>query len=80
MGSDGVAWSDVAEAEHVHGRATASHGRQARHVLAPLVAIERVEHPAIRTLGPARRGLLARDRQRGFRDIDAHHWSPRAAT
>jgi hypothetical protein len=39
--------SDVAEAEHVQVPAATSHGRQTRHVVSPLVAIERVEQPAI---------------------------------
>jgi hypothetical protein len=39
--------SDVAEAEHVEAAAAAGHGGQARHVVAPLVAVERVEQTAI---------------------------------
>ena len=39
--------SDVAETEHVQVPATTSHGRQTRHVASPLIAIERVEQPAI---------------------------------
>jgi hypothetical protein len=39
--------SDVAETEHVQVPATTSHGRQTRHVVSPLIAIERVEQPAV---------------------------------
>src|SRR5258707_794158 len=39
--------SDVAETEHVQVPATTSHGRQARHVVSPLIAIEGVEQPAV---------------------------------
>ena len=39
--------SDVAETEHVQVPATTGHGRQTRHVVSPLIAIERVEQPAI---------------------------------
>src|SRR5207248_8023899 len=39
--------SDVTETEHIHSPATTRHGRQTRHVVLPLIAVERVEQPAI---------------------------------
>jgi hypothetical protein len=39
--------SDVTETEHVQLPATTRHGRQTRHVVSPLIAVERVEQPAI---------------------------------
>ena len=39
--------SGVTETEHVQVRAGARHRRQTRHVVAPLLAVERVEQPAV---------------------------------
>lgn len=39
--------SDVTETQHVQVPATTRHRRQARHVVSPLIAVERVEQPAI---------------------------------
>jgi hypothetical protein len=37
----------VAEAEQVQGAAGTDHRRQARHIVAPLATVERVEEPAV---------------------------------
>jgi hypothetical protein len=39
--------SDVTETEHVQVPATTRYGRQTRHVVSPLIAVEGVEQPAI---------------------------------
>jgi hypothetical protein len=39
--------SDVTETEYVQVPATTCHGRQTHHVFSPLIAVERVEQPAI---------------------------------
>jgi hypothetical protein len=39
--------SRVTETEHVQVPAVTRHGRQTGHVISPLIAVERVEQPAI---------------------------------
>jgi hypothetical protein len=40
-------WSDVTETEHVQLPTSTRHGRQARHVVVSLIAVEGVEQPAV---------------------------------